>query len=281
MLSKKIRFKLKKLIFDIFFFIYNFLPNRKLGRYFFFTKSDKYQNYYKLYNTVQQLIKKKKIKKVLEIGVGGHDLDYQGGGSLRGLSYFFTKAKVYGIDLMEKKFLDSSKIKTFIGSQNDSIFLNKFGKENGAFDIIIDDGSHFVNHQFKTFHNLYKYLNNDGIYILEDLSGSYKISSNGDPKLSPKKNVPEFFSKLVHSTNSKFLTKKILKKKKYLDISKILFFEHAIVIQKKNKVLKGYSKKLAFQKLSKLNRNRKKTVIINNKKVKPFKTKLGLIKFRN
>ncbi len=276
--NKKIRFKLKKFIFDIFFFIYNFLPNRKLGRYFFFTKSDKYQNYYELYNTIQQLTKVKNIKKVLEIGIGGHDLNYQGGGSLRGLSYFFTEAKVYGIDLMEKKFLDSSKIKTFIGSQNDSNFLKKFGKENGLFDIIIDDGSHFVNHQFISFKCLYKYLNNNGIYVLEDLSSSYRVSSNGDPKLSPRKNVPEFFSKLVHSTNTRCLTKEILKKKKYLNISKILFFESAIVIQKNNKVLKAYKKKLAFQKLSELNRNRK-TIIINNKKIKPFRTKRGLIKF--
>ena len=84
---------------------------------------------------------------------------------------------MYGLDEINKEFLNSKRIKTFVGSQNDKKFLINFGKKFGSFDIIIDDGSHFVKHQLTSFNNLYKYLNENGIYVIEDLSGSYKNSS--------------------------------------------------------------------------------------------------------
>ncbi len=233
--NRKTRFRIKIFILNIFFFIYNFLPNRRLKKFFYFTKSDKFKNYSDLYDVVQELTNKKKVKKVLEIGIGGHNLDYQGGASLLAMSFFFRKAKVYGLDLMNKEFLNSKKIKTFIGSQNDKKFLNNFGKKFGPLDIIIDDGSHFVKHQLTSFNNLYKYLNENGIYVIEDLSGSYKNSSGGDPNLSAQKNIISFFAKTVHSTNSDMLIKKVLRNQKFVNFSKVFFFGKAILIQKKIK----------------------------------------------
>ena len=277
--NREIRFKIKKFILNIFFYIYNLKPNKKLNKYFYYAKSDKHKNYSDLYSIVQTLTDYKKFNKILEIGIGGHDLEYQGGASLLALNYFFNKSKIYGLDLMNKEFLNTKRITTFIASQNDKKELERIGKKNGPFDIIIDDGSHFVNHQLTSFKVLYKYLNNDGLYIIEDLSGSYKKSSNGDPNLSSKKNILEYFSKHVHSTNSEFLVNRILKKKEYLDISKIFFFGRAVLIQKKLKTKKKpYSEKLAYQKLNTLNKNRKKIKLHNNK-IKPIKLKNGLIKF--
>lgn len=277
--DRKTKLIIKNLILNIFFYIYNFLPNRRLKNFFYFTKSDKFKNYSDLYDIVQDLTNKKKVKKILEIGIGGHDLDYQGGASLLAMSFFFQKAKIYGLDLINKEFLNSKRIKTLIGSQNDKKFLNNLGKKFGPFDIIIDDGSHFVKHQLTSFNNLYKYLNDNGIYVIEDLSGSYKKSSGGDPNLSPKKNVISFFAKTVHSTNSNFLIKKILQKQKFVDFSKVFFFSKAILVQKKLKSIKAYDNKLAFQKLSTLNKNRKK-VLLYGKKIKPFKRSDGLIRFK-
>ena len=277
--NRKTRFRIKIFILNIFFFIYNFLPNRRLKKFFYFTKSDKFKNYSDLYDVVQELTNKKKVKKVLEIGIGGHNLDYQGGASLLAMSFFFRKAKVYGLDLMNKEFLNSKKIKTFIGSQNDKKFLNNFGKKFGPLDIIIDDGSHFVKHQLTSFNNLYKYLNENGIYVIEDLSGSYKNSSGGDPNLSAQKNIISFFAKTVHSTNSDMLIKKVLRNQKFVNFSKVFFFGKAILIQKKIKKIKAYDNKLAFQKLSTLNKNRKK-ILLHGKKIKPFKRSDGLIRFR-
>ena len=41
------------------------------------------------------------------------------------------------------------------------------------FDLIIDDGSHVVSHQQKTFGKFFKLLRNGGIYVIEDLGSSY------------------------------------------------------------------------------------------------------------
>ena len=277
--NKKNRFIIKKFLFNIYFFFYNLLPNRKLSNYFFYTKSDKYYNYPELYNTINQFVGKNKKNTILEIGIGGHDLDYEGGNSLLGLSYYFKNSKIFGMDLIDKSFLNSSRIKTLIGSQNNIKTLNRFGKKFGPFDLIIDDGSHFANHQITSFENLFKYLKDGGLYIIEDLGGSYKKSSNGDPLLSSKNNVVEYFSRLVHSTNSHRLIKKIKTKLKFIDISNIYFFKNAILIIKKIKMNeKSFDNKLAFQKLSLLNKNRK-IITLHKKKIKPFKTKEGLIKF--
>ena len=277
--NRRTRFELKRIILNIFFYFYNLNTNKKLSKYFYYTKSDKYPRYTDLYNVVQALTNYKKFNKILEIGIGGHDLEFQGGGSIMALNYFFNKSKIYGLDLINKEFLNTKRIKALVGSQNDKKKLEEIGKNDGLFDIIIDDGSHFVDHQLTSFKTLYKYLNNNGLYIIEDLSGSYKKSTNGDPNLSSSKNIIEYFSKHVHSTNSRFLISKMRKKKEYLDISKIFFFEGAVLIQKKlEKKQKSYSKKIAYQKLSTQNRNRKKIKLHNNL-IKPIKLKNGLIKF--
>jgi hypothetical protein len=49
-------------------------------------------------------------------------------------------------------------------------FMNEVG---GNFDIIIDDGSHMVDHQIISFQTLFPYLKSGGIYVIEDLFSSY------------------------------------------------------------------------------------------------------------
>jgi cephalosporin hydroxylase len=38
------------------------------------------------------------------------------------------------------------------------------------FDIIIDDGSHIMENQFKTLRNFYPFLKSGGIYVVEDVA---------------------------------------------------------------------------------------------------------------
>ena len=91
--DRKIRFKIKILILNIFFFIYNFLPNRRLKNFFILPN----QTNVKIILICMMLFKslqiKKKVKKILEIGIGGHDLDYQGGASLLAMNFFFRKSQ--------------------------------------------------------------------------------------------------------------------------------------------------------------------------------------------
>ena len=229
-------FRLRSFLQSLVLFIYYFFPKKNLARTFFYLGSDKYDNYKEMYDILQYLLPKKKVKKILEIGIGGHNIPFGGGHSLRALNFFYSEANIVGVDIIDKSFLDSGRIKTIVGDQSDEIFLNKIGNEYGPFDLIIDDGSHFVTHQKKSFTILYNYLNFDGVYICEDCSGSYLVSHEGDPFLSEEKNMCTFFSKLTHATNVEFLIKEkfdILNN--FKTISKVLFFKSAVLIHKKLK----------------------------------------------
>lgn len=242
--------------------ILSFVPYIKLSQLFFVTGTDKYTQYKFLYdNILQGLINKKNVKKLLEIGIGGHSKKKNSGKSLVAFSKFYKSAKIYGIDLSDKSFLNNKKITTKICDQGKPKDLLNFEKNNGPFDIIIDDGSHFTHHQKTSFDSLFKKLNYGGIYIIEDVGTSYLKGYFGDPNLS-NKNVVTYFSGLTHGVNNYQLIKKYQNKyKKYLEISVILFIKDAIIIKKEKTKKKSFNRYKAFQSL---------------KKWDPYKTKGGL-----
>jgi hypothetical protein len=267
-------FRLRSFIQSLILLIYFFYPKKKLSKTFYYVGSDKYYNYKELYEILQCLLPKKKAKKILEIGVGGHNIPFGGGQSLRALQFFYSNANILGLDIIDKSFLDSDRIKTIVGDQSDEIFLNKLGNEYGPFDLIIDDGSHFVSHQKKTFKNLFNYLNSEGIYICEDCSSSYLVSHEGDPYLSDEKNMFTYFSKLTHAANAEFLIKeKFDSLNNFKTISKVLFFKGAVLIHKNlKKDLVALDDSIA-----------KETLEESNKKKESFaqKDKSGFIKIVN
>ena len=229
-------FKLRHFLQYLILSVYYFSPKKTLSKTFFYVGSDKYYNYRELYDIVQYLIPKKRAKKILEIGIGGHDIPFGGGQSLRALNFFYSEANIFGMDINDKTFLDGGRIKTIKADQSDEISLNKVAKEYGPFDLIIDDGSHFVSHQKITFQSLFHSLSDGGLYICEDCSSSYVLSHGGDPNLSDKNNMIEYFSKYIHAVNSDFLGKgKLDSLNEFKMISKILFFKEAVLIQKSTK----------------------------------------------
>lgn len=188
---------------------------------------------------VANLLNRKKIKKILEIGIGGHSRDYHGGSSLLAFSEFFSNAKVYGADIIEKKFLDIGRIKTIKLDQSNRTELVKTGKKFGPFDLIIDDGSHFANHQRISFKSLFPYLQNNWYYIIEHMYGNYKKALNGEPDLSIRKNNISYLATIVHAANSFVLYKKNYQKlNKLIHIEKIFFLPKMIILQKKIKTHK-------------------------------------------
>lgn len=110
---------------------------------------------------------------LLEIGIGGYQNPKAGGQSLRMWKAYFTKGKIFGIDIHKKRYHDEKRIKTFKGSQTDDDFLKSVAEEIGGIDIVIDDGSHRNTHVIKTFKTLFPLLKHDGIYVIEDLQTSY------------------------------------------------------------------------------------------------------------
>ena len=95
---------------------------------------------------------------------------YITGNSLKCWSEYFPNANIIGIDIFEHKELNSERISTFVADQSSSKDLqNIVDKINMNFDIIIDDGSHIGEHQSFSFLFLNKYLNINGLYIIEDI----------------------------------------------------------------------------------------------------------------
>ena len=135
--------------------------------------------YVKHYQRYFSSIRRKKVK-ILEIGIGGYSDPKAGGGSLRMWEEYFPRSMIYGIDIQDKSCLESRRVKVFTGSQNDPAFLKKVTAEIGQIDIVIDDGSHINEHVITSFHVLFPYLADGGIYAIEDVQTSYMPQFGGN-----------------------------------------------------------------------------------------------------
>lgn len=101
---------------------------------------------------------------VLEIGI------YYGE-SLKMWDEYFINSKLYFVDINEepiRDLIDSGKYNIIISDATKVEFLNEIKDE--MFDVIIDDGSHLINHQIKSFFLLKEKMNSGGIYIIEDVN---------------------------------------------------------------------------------------------------------------
>lgn len=122
--------------------------------------------YTEFYYDYFKKFKNKKDLKILEIGVWH-------GGSLKMFNEFFEhNCEIYAIDIdysLNEYTEDNVHLYTVDQNNKSQIenFLNEIG--NIKFDIILDDGSHQLEHQFHSLLYLYKYVKPNGIYVLEDL----------------------------------------------------------------------------------------------------------------
>ena len=123
---------------------------------------------------------------ILEIGV-------ENGDSLRIWREFFTNANICGIDILKKDFKIND-VDIQQGDQSDQVFLKTIVDKYKNFDIIIDDGSHQSKHIIKSFNYLFTHLNENGIYVIEDLQTSYFPRYGGSRiNLKKKKFLYEFY----------------------------------------------------------------------------------------
>lgn len=104
----------------------------------------------------------------LEIGVNR-------GGSLRmWRQYFGPQAVIFGIDIRDASAafngLDGQ---VRIGSQADPDFLRQVVDEMGGIDVVLDDGSHRMDHIQTSLDVLFPLLSRDGLYCIEDLHTAY------------------------------------------------------------------------------------------------------------
>lgn len=101
---------------------------------------------------------------ILEIGIAG-------GYSLHMWGDYFTNSKIYGVDIsseiLTNPYLKSDKFNIIHSDATKPQFLNHI--HNLDFDVIIDDGSHILEHQWESFSLLKHKVKTGGLYIIEDV----------------------------------------------------------------------------------------------------------------
>jgi len=150
------------------------------GRYpnstkFYDTSKVDLHNYIPIYENLFKDLKHKPID-FLEIGI-------YNGGSLKLWRDYFTQATITGIDIVytdtAKTTLADTNVNVYLSDSTDSnsdVLTNKI--KNTDFDVIIDDGCHSFEYQYKTLQNYWKKLKNGGIYIIEDIEPRTLNNSN-------------------------------------------------------------------------------------------------------
>lgn len=106
--------------------------------------------------------------RLLEIGVA------QGGSLALWRRWLGPEAVIFGIDIRPKcAAFDGQAGRVRIGSQDDPAFLARVVEEMGGLDVVIDDGSHRMEHIRASLEALFPRLAEGGIYLIEDLHTAY------------------------------------------------------------------------------------------------------------
>jgi hypothetical protein len=111
--------------------------------------------------------------RLLEIGIGGYNMQGVGGASLSMWADYFPEGRIVGIDVADKRLELDPRIEVRRGSQEDADFLNRVCDELGPFDVIIDDGSHIPQHVTSSFNILFPRLRDGGYYMIEDVQTTF------------------------------------------------------------------------------------------------------------
>lgn len=160
------------------------------------------------------------------------------GGSLQlWKNYFGPNARIFGIDINpECKKLEEENIDIFIGDQEDRAFLRSLAKTIPRIDILIDDGGHKMNQQIATFEELFPSIDDNGVYLCEDLHTSYWEKFGGGYKkngtfIEYSKNFIDYLH-AWHSQNPKKLDVTDFTK----SVHSLHFYNSILVIEKKKMV---------------------------------------------
>lgn len=205
------------------------VPNNDLENFFFYKNHRVITKWWHYFETYEYFLKKYRNNpiKMLEIGV------FRGGSLQMWKEYFKEDSLVVGIDIDPQcKSYEEEGIKICIGSQNDPEFLKAVAKKYGPFDVVLDDGSHQVEHQITSFEVLFPEVRNGGIYICEDIHTSYLPEYNGmfrgkDTFIEYSKNwIDDLHKQHVDKRNQKFISQ-------YADeIRSCHYYENMVILDK-------------------------------------------------
>lgn len=185
----------------------------------------KYPIHLEAYDKVFFKFKDKNIG-VVEIGIGN-------GGSLQlWRKYFGPAARIYGIDVVDLNYLESSvDAKIFVGSQGNAEFLNHAAREIGDFHILIDDGSHFPKDQIISFETLFPLLQEGGLYVCEDTHTSYREPYGGG--LGKAGTFIEYLKQMIDSLHNSEIPEQEFPTA-WRNVFSIHFYPSLVIIEKRS-----------------------------------------------
>jgi len=165
-------------------------------------------NFTPKYNLHFESISKDKLN-ILEIGIGS-------GPSLKMWYEYFPNATIHAIDINNQEQHNNDRVTTYICDQSNREDLKKVMDKVGQVDIIIDDGSHVINHQQISLGFLFEYVKKGGQYWIEDLHTSDKSVWQGkdlygyDMSFNEGESTVEVLESYLNKQvfNSPFLTEK-------------------------------------------------------------------------
>lgn len=147
------------------------LPVNRLSAYFERKTSGrgiwKWRHYFEVYERHLSRFVGRDVR-LLEIGI------YSGGSLEMWRDYFGEGCQIIGVDIEAAcKVYESYLVKVVIGDQESKEFWTDFKANNAAVDIIIDDGGHSPNQQRVTFEEAFPLLKPGGVFICEDIHGTF------------------------------------------------------------------------------------------------------------
>jgi len=129
-------------------------------------KSSAHHDYLRFFETFFAPVRDEPIT-LLEIGV-------HRGASLRTWEDYFPRAKIIGVDILPTcKRFERDRVTIELADQSNVEHLAHIALKHGPFDIIVEDGSHYWEHQITSVRTLFPFLKNGGYYIAEDLQTNY------------------------------------------------------------------------------------------------------------
>ena len=127
----------------------------------------KWRHYFDVYHRHFQKYVGKEVH-IVEIGV------FSGGSLNMWREYFGPGCHVHGVDIEEACLsYEREGVDIHIGDQADRKFWKEFRQKVPHVDIVVDDGGHTVRQQRTTLEELLPHIRPGGVYVCEDIQGSY------------------------------------------------------------------------------------------------------------
>jgi hypothetical protein len=161
---------------------------------------------------------------VIEIGVAG-------GASLRMWKWFFSTAQLVGLDIDPRCAAQAQeRVEIVIGSQTDAALLDALCTRCPP-SVLIDDGSHLLEHIVFTFQHVFPRLLPGGVYIIED------FFIGADPSVAETElAAPEYFLDVARRCLATVAMKSVRKIPAEIsaEVDSVTFVGHAVIIRKKH-----------------------------------------------